>query len=120
MLSLKYAKKLGMAPTPVPIAGGHGLVIDLPHRENFESFLGELKECLIVYSVLGLHTQDYSAGKFSLAADQSLLVKKGQIQGKVETVIAGDFWQVLAGKTRSFWITRGRRHRRSVSAHVAQ
>jgi PmbA protein len=102
VLSLKYAKKLGMAPTPVPIAGGHGLVIDLPHRENFESFLGELKECLIVYSVLGLHTQDYSAGKFSLAADQSLLVKKGQIQGKVETVIAGDFWQVLAGKDTVF------------------
>lgn len=121
VLNLKYAKKLGMAPTPVPVAGGHGLVIDLPHRKDFESFLGELEDCLIVYSVLGLHTQDYSAGKFSLAADQSLLVQKGRIQGKVETVIAGDFWQVLAGEETVF-LAYPREETPAVcfKAHVAQ
>jgi PmbA protein len=102
VLTLKYAKKLGMEPTAIPVAGGYGLVIDLPQRESFDGFLGELEEGLIVYSVLGLHTQDYSAGKFSLVADQSLLVRKGQIQGKVETVIAGDFWQVLASEDTVF------------------
>lgn len=121
VLNLKYAKKLGMEPTPVPVAGGHGLVIDLPHRRGFEEFLGELEDCLIVYSVLGLHTQDYSAGKFSLAADQSLLVQKGRIQGKVETVLAGDFWQILAREDTVF-LDYPREEAPAVcfTAHVAQ
>lgn len=102
VLTLKYAKKLEMEPTPLPVAGGQGLLIDVPRRENLEDVIGELENCLIVYSVLGLHTQDYSAGKFSLTADQSLLVQKGRVQGKVEAVIAGDFWQVLTGQATVF------------------
>lgn len=102
VLTLKYAKKLEMDPTPLPVAGGQGLLIDAPRRGNLAEVLPELGDCLLVHSVLGLHTQDYSSGKFSLTADQSLLVRKGQVEGKVEAVLSGDFFQALAAKTTVF------------------
>lgn len=91
-----------MAPTPIPIGGAQALTMDLPIREDFTEVFSELGEVLIVHSILGLHTQDYSAGKFSLTADQCLLVKDGRVQGKVQAVISGDFFAALASKETIF------------------
>lgn len=102
VLTLKYAKKLEMDPTPLPVAGAQGLIIDVPRRGNWDEVLPELGDCLVVHSVLGLHTQDYSSGQFSLTADQGLLVCKGRVEGKVETVLSGDFFQALAAGTTVF------------------
>jgi PmbA protein len=60
-----------------------------------EEVIQELDDGLIIYSLLGLHTQDYSSGKFSLKADQCLLVKNGEIRGKVEALIVGNFLEGL-------------------------
>jgi PmbA protein len=91
ILNLKYAQKLDMKPTPIPVGGGRGLLVIVPDLMDLNTVIKKLDRGLIVHSVLGLHTQDFSSGKFSLKADQCLLIEKGKIKGKVEAVIAGDF-----------------------------
>lgn len=102
VLTLKYAKKLEMEPTPIPVGGAQGLILDVPLAGNSDEVLSALGECLIVHSILGLHTQDYSSGRFSLTADQCLLVREGKTQGKVRTVIAGDFLGALSAAETFF------------------
>lgn len=91
LLNLKYAHKAGMKPTPMP-SGGRGFFLKtcqpLP---SWDELVAGTESGLIVYSVLGLHTQDFSTGNFSLTADQCLLVRNGEIVGKVKAVINGDF-----------------------------
>ena len=96
ILNLKYAKKAGLNPTPVPL-GGSGFFITRS-REGFpqwEEMLKTIDRGLIIYSVLGMHTQDTTSGHFSLTADQCLYVEKGKIQGKTKAVINGDFIRAL-------------------------
>lgn len=93
VLNLKYARKTGMAPTPMP-SGGFFFTSrqDLPDEAQL---LKTMDRALIVHSVLGMHTQDSSSGQFSLTADQCLLVEAGIIKGKVKAVINGDFLAAL-------------------------
>jgi PmbA protein len=90
VLSLKYAKKIGMEPTALPGGGRLFLRSNRP-QPSWDELVGQTKRGLIVYSILGLHTQDASSGLFSLTADQCLLVEEGQIIGKIKAVINGDF-----------------------------
>jgi PmbA protein len=91
LLSLKYAKKAGMPPTPVA-AGGRGFFIrSRTPLSDWDTLIRESERALIVHSVLGLHTQDSSSGSFSLTADQCLLVENGVVLGKAKAVINGDF-----------------------------
>jgi PmbA protein len=95
VLSLKYARKAGLSPTPLP-SGGRGFFIQsIQPLKPWDKILTNTEFALIVYSVLGLHTQDSSSGKFSLTADQCLLLKNGTIAGKVKAVINGDFFGAL-------------------------
>jgi PmbA protein len=104
VLNLKYAKKIGMAPTALPGRGGFFLRSNRP-QPAWEELVGGTERGLIVYSVLGLHTQDASSGWFSLTADQCLLVEKGQITGKVKAVINGDFLGSLLREDSGFgWV----------------
>jgi PmbA protein len=93
VLNLKYAKRLGMTATPIPVGGG--LFLRAPMQNSIETLYKEVGSCLIVHSILGLHTQDYSSGDFSLTADQCLWVEGGEIRGKVKAVIAGNFLKAL-------------------------
>lgn len=88
VLSLKYAKKAGMKPTPVPVGFFLKSTQTLP---SWEELVRRTDIGVIVYSVLGMHTQDVASGHFSLTADQCLLVEQGKIVGKVKGVISGDF-----------------------------
>lgn len=90
-LNLKYANKAGMKPTPIP-SGGRGFFLKTRQPlPSWDQLVAGTESGLIVYSVLGLHTQDFSTGSFSLTADQCLLVQNGEIVGKVKAVINGDF-----------------------------
>ena len=102
ILNVKYGKKFGLPPTPLP-AGGRGIFLEtasqiLPWRELIKT----VDRGMIVLSVLGLHTQDSSSGSFSLTADQGLLVEDGQIKGKIKAVINGDFLKSLTLKDSQF------------------
>jgi PmbA protein len=93
ILGLKYAQKAGMPPTPVP-SGGFFLKTSRPHG-TWDELIKHTEHGMIIYSVLGLHTQDSSSGHFSLTADQCLLVEHGKVVGKVKAVINGDFLGAL-------------------------
>jgi PmbA protein len=100
VLNLKYAKRLNMLATPIPIGGG--LFLKAPMAAAVEDLYKAAGDCLIVHSILGLHTQDFSSGDFSLTADQCLWVSGGVIQGKVKAVIAGNFFQALNARDTKF------------------
>jgi PmbA protein len=93
VLSLKYAKKAGLKPTPTPSGGCLFKTTRL--MESWDELVKQTEQGMIVYSVLGLHTQDASSGHFSVTADQCLLVEHGKIVGKVKGVINGDFLGAL-------------------------
>jgi PmbA protein len=106
ILNLKYARKMGLEPTALP--GGDGFFLkcrsSLP---TWDELIGQTKRGLIVYSVLGLHTQDASSGLFSLTADQCLLVEKGKITGKTKAVLNGDFLGSLLREDSHFGAVAG-------------
>jgi PmbA protein len=107
ILNLKYARKTGLAPTPVPL-GGRGFFIKSGRAmDSWDEQLKQMELGLVVYSVLGLHTQDSSSGKFSLTADQCLLVKNGTVSGKVKAVINGDFLGALKKESSQFAVVSG-------------
>jgi PmbA protein len=91
LLNLKYAKKFGGVPTPLP-SGGKGFFLKSEGKVlNWDDLIRKTAHGLIVYSVLGLHTQDSSSGHFSLTADQCLLVEEGEVVGRIKAIINGDF-----------------------------
>ena len=98
IFNLKYAKKAGMAPTPLPLGGRGFFLTSTEAIPAWDDLVKGTERGLIVYSVLGLHTQDASSGRFSLTADQCLLVEQGEIKGKVKAVINGDFLGALAAE----------------------
>jgi PmbA protein len=103
VLNTKYGKRLRMKPTPIP--AGNGLLLRIPAVGNMEDLYRSVENCLIVHSILGLHTQDYSSGDFSLSADQCLWVEKGEVKGKVKAVIAGNFFRALQSTDTAFAYT---------------
>ncbi|HEY9722735.1 MAG TPA: metallopeptidase TldD-related protein, partial [Oscillatoriaceae cyanobacterium] len=93
LLDLKHAKRAEMAPTPFP-RGGSSLRLAGP-TVPYEQLIAELDSGLIVYEMLGLHTQDSSRGNFSLTVSQGLVVEKGQIIGQTKAIIAGNVFAAL-------------------------
>lgn len=97
ILDLKYAKKSGMPPTP---PGEIDLDVAMAPYSKMIKGLGY---GLIVYDVLGMHTQDSKSGEYSLAVDQGLLVENGKIQGKIKSAtIKGNFFETLKDKKTKF------------------
>ncbi|HEX3045213.1 MAG TPA: metallopeptidase TldD-related protein [Bacillota bacterium] len=107
ILNLKYAKKAGLNPTPIPNGGKGFFLKSASSAGTWEQLISETENALIVYSILGLHTQDSSSGVFSLTADQCLLVKNGKVQGKTKAVINGDFLGSLCQSASKFGFMEG-------------
>lgn len=93
LLDLKHAKKAGLVPTPFP-RGGSSLRIQGPSRP-FDELVKGLERGLIVYQILGLHTQDSARGNFSLTVSQGLVVENGEVLGHAKAIIAGNFLQAM-------------------------
>ncbi len=94
LLDVKYARKAGLAPTPL-VSDLSGLEFELGEASGLTELIEEIDEGLIVYGVLGLHTQDSASGNYSLTAGQALGVKNGKVTGKVKSVIAGNILENL-------------------------
>jgi PmbA protein len=99
-LDLKYAGITGFEPTP---AGGLYVVVE-GEKKSFSDMVKELDYGLLVYGVLGMHTQDTTSGRFSLSAPRSLVVENGEIKGKVKATISGNFFEIVQdAKTAFAW-----------------
>ncbi len=101
-LDLKYAGITGFAPTP-----GGSLYIELDdggQRQSLEELVKSVDTGLLVYSVLGMHTQDSTSGRFSLSAPRCLVIENGELKGKVKATLSGNFFDnINDSRSRFGW-----------------
>lgn len=95
IVDLKYARRLGLEPTPLPLASDT-LFLEGPPELTFDEALAEADVGVLVLSVLGVHTQDGASGDFSLSAPQALAVSGGTLAGRLRGTIAGNLFRLLA------------------------
>lgn len=94
VLDLKYARRLDLPIAPPP-GGERSIHFEARHFADATEYLGGLRNGVLVLSVLGLHTQDRSSGNYSLSAPQALLVRDGEIEGRVKATLSGNFLEHL-------------------------
>jgi PmbA protein len=94
ILDLKYARRLGLPPTAVPVATDT-LHLEGPPPIALDRALDLAGGGALVLSVLGVHTQDSTSGDFSLSAPQVLSVAAGGFAGKLKATISGNLFELL-------------------------
>jgi len=96
LLDLRYAGRAAMPPTPVP-RGGPGLLVRSDRAAaGQDDLLADVERGLVVYSLLGMHTQDSSSGSYSLVASQARAIVDGRLRdGKIKAVLSGNFFEHL-------------------------
>lgn len=94
-LRVKDAVRWGAKPTAVP-QGTAGLYLKHKAEVPWLEALERIEDGVLILSVLGLHTQDSVSGSYSLSAPHSLRILKGQIAGKTDVKISGNFFADLA------------------------
>lgn len=93
IVSLKAAKQLSCAPTPVPSSSG--LTIEMRTRGELDRIVSGLERGVIVPDVLGMHTQAAARGAYSLSVPRALVVRGGKIVGASKAVLSGNFFEDL-------------------------
>jgi PmbA protein len=93
-LSVKDAFRLKASPTAIP-AGVRGISLQHTDQMDWNRMLQDIKDGVLILSVLGLHTQNSVTGSFSLAAPSALRIKNGSLIGKTDVRISGNYWDVL-------------------------
>lgn len=101
ILDLKYARRLGLPPTPIPysndvLAFGTGERLSLPRA------LERAAGGAFVLSVLGVHTQDSASGDFSLSAPQVLRLGGPGYAGRTRGTLSGNLFAVLRDEALRF------------------
>lgn len=92
---LKYARRLGIEPTPVP-SGMDALFLEGPAPPiRLEEAWCQAEGGGLVLNVLGVHTLDAASGDFSLAAPQVLLIRDGRPVGRFRATLAGNLRSIL-------------------------
>ncbi|TGE32656.1 metallopeptidase TldD-related protein [Desulfosporosinus sp. Sb-LF] len=97
-LRVKDAVRWGSKPTALP-QGAAGLYLQHQAEVSWENALQSVQDGVLVLSVLGLHTQEAVSGSYSLSAPHSLRILKGQIVGRTDVKLTGNFFTDLAAQT---------------------
>lgn len=95
ILDLKYARRLGLPPTPLP-SSMDAIFLEGPDPLPLEAAMERAGEGALVLSVLGVHTQDSGSGDFSLAAPQVLRIEDGRFSGRIRATISGNLFDLLS------------------------
>ncbi len=95
ILDLKYARRLGLPPTPIPYARDV-LAFGTADKLSLARALDRAAPGVLVLSVLGVHTQDSASGDFSLSAPQALRLQGAGYAGRLRGAISGNLFDVLA------------------------
>ena len=104
VLGLKYARRLGLKPTPLPL-GTDTLYFEGPEPISLDEALPLAAGGALVLSVLGVHTQDSASGDFSLSAPQALRLDPeapGGYAGRVRVTISGNLFDILSSQDLRF------------------
>lgn len=94
IVDLKYARRLNLPPTTPP-GGAQSVQITIADETTWDALLPQLDDAILVLSVLGLHTQDRSSGNYSLSTSQALLIRNGELQGRVKATLNGNLFDQL-------------------------
>ncbi len=94
VLNLKYARRFGAAPTPVPTSMDT-LSLEGPESLSEQDGYAAAGDGAMILSVLGVHTQDGSSGDFSLSTPQALRLGAGQFLGRLRGTISGNLFDLL-------------------------
>ena len=97
-LRIKDAVRWGAKPTALP-QGTAGLYLKHQAEIPWAEALQGVEDGVLVLSVLGLHTQDSVSGSYSLSAPHSLRILKGQIVGRTDVKLTGNFMADLLAST---------------------
>jgi PmbA protein len=95
VLDLKYARRLGLEPTPLPSAADT-THLEGPPRLAFDAALDQAAGGAVVLSVLGVHTQDSASGDFSLSAPQGLVIGPNGLAGRMRGTLSGNLFALLS------------------------
>jgi PmbA protein len=101
VLDLKYARRLGLRPTPLP-SSSDTLHLEGSPRLGFGEALARASGGALILSVLGTHTQDRASGDFSLSAPQALVVRSDALAGRMRGTLAGNLFDLLASDDLHF------------------
>jgi len=92
ILDLKYAKLQKSKPTA--IFSSQAIPLLKSGKEiSFEKCFNMINEGIMVFNVLGLHTQSPVSGDYSLPSPQVLYVKDGKIIGRTRAIIVGNLFK---------------------------
>jgi PmbA protein len=94
LLDLKYARRHGLPPNAGP-AAMDTLAFEGPTPLDYEAGLVAAAGGVLVLSVLGVHTQDFTSGDFSLSAPQTLSIGASGIDGRLRGTISGNLFELL-------------------------
>ena len=94
VLDLKYARRLGLEPTPLP-AASDTLFLEGPPPLQLSEALEQAGGGALILSVLGVHTQDGASGDFSLSAPQALKIESGGFAGRLRATVSGNLFSIL-------------------------
>lgn len=97
-LRVKDSVRWGTKPTAIP-QGTAGLYLQHKAEVPWQKALEGVEDGVLVLSVLGLHTQEAVSGSYSLSAPHSLRILKGQIVGKTDVKLTGNFFADLASES---------------------
>jgi PmbA protein len=97
-LRVKDAVRWGAKPTALP-QGTAGLFLKNQAEVPWSEALQGVADGVLVLSVLGLHTQAAVSGAYSLSAPHSLRILKGQIVGRTDVKLTGNFLADLLAST---------------------
>jgi PmbA protein len=89
ILDLKYAKLQKTKPTGILSKP----ILNSEKKISFESCLKSIDEGIMIFDILGLHTQSPVSGDYSLPCPNALYIKKGRIIGRARPIIVGNFFQ---------------------------
>ena len=98
ILRVKDSVRWGANPTAIP-QGMAGLYLQHKAEVPWVKALQGVEDGVLILSVLGLHTQEAVSGSYSLSAPHSLRILKGQIVGKTDVKLTGNFIADLAAPT---------------------
>jgi PmbA protein len=94
LLDLKYARRLGLPPTPAPSAMDT-VFLEGPDPLPHDAALSRAEGGALVLGVLGVHTQDFTSGDFSMSAPQTLAVGPSGVTGRLRATISGNLFSIL-------------------------
>jgi PmbA protein len=94
LLDLKHARRLGLTPTANP-AAMDTLFLEGEASIDYDDALRSAAGGAMVLSVLGVHTQDFTSGDFSLSAPQTLAIGPSGLEGRLRATISGNVFELL-------------------------